>query len=216
MPSLSLAVAVAEPGSPAVAFAPVTSVAHAFAPAPAPAPVASAPTPSAAAVDAALVPEPVPSESGCCDGQLTEMVTRLRRALRTSLRAEYTWESLPMTHVEILHTLAEQPGIRISTVAVELRLAQSTVSGLIRQMADDGLVERTRALADRRVVLLSLTAAGAGQLAGWQEAHRRRISAALNRLATDEQFAIGQALPALDLLVDELNEMNEMNDLTGL
>src|SRR5580700_1434268 len=81
----------------------------------------------------------MPSTSLPCDGQLTEVVTRLRRALRTGLRAEYTWESLPMTHVEILHTLAEQPGIRVSDMAVELRLAQSTVSSLIRQMAAEGL-----------------------------------------------------------------------------
>ena len=150
-------------------------------------------------------PDPDPGGPARPDRQPTDMVSRLRRTLRTSLRAEYTWESLPMTHVEILHTLAEQPGIRMCDIAVELRLPPSTVSSLVRQMADDGLVERTPAAADRRMVLVSLSRKGQEQLTGWQGAHRQRIAAALAKLAEDEQFDLGQPLPALDLFADEMN-----------
>ena len=142
----------------------------------------------------AAQPPPDPAAGGPdpADGKPSDLVTRLRRTLRTTLRAEYTWESLPMPHVEILHTLAEQPGMRICDIAVELRLPQGTVSTVIRQMADDGLVERTPSAADRRVVLVSLSQKGLDQLTGWQAAHRQRISEALTKLAQDE-------------LVDELN-----------
>ncbi|HEV2636782.1 MAG TPA: MarR family transcriptional regulator [Actinocrinis sp.] len=133
-------------------------------------------TPTAPADEA-----PAPAE-----GHLTDVVSRLRRVLRTGLQAEYTWESLPMPHVEILHILAEQPGIQVGDVAVELRLAQPAVCALLRQMAADGLVEQTPEAAGRPAVLVSLTQAGADQLAGWQTAHRQRISAALNKLATDD------------------------------
>jgi DNA-binding MarR family transcriptional regulator len=143
--------------------------------------------------------------SAAFDGQLTEVVTRLRRALRASIRSDYAWETLPMTHIEVLQTLADQPGIRVGDVASALRLAQSTVSALIRQMSADGLVERTTSVADRRVVLVSLTRAGVELLAEWQQAHRMRIAAALEALRLDQRDAIGQALPALDLLVDELS-----------
>jgi DNA-binding MarR family transcriptional regulator len=138
------------------------------------------------------------------DGELTDVVARLRRALRTSIRTEYAWEALPMTHIEVLQTLAEQPGIRVGDVAPALRLAQSTVSALIRHLEADGLVQRTSAIADRRVVLVSLTEAGADQLAGWQHAHQMRIAAALSRLELDDRDAIGAALPALAELVDQL------------
>lgn len=140
------------------------------------------------------------------DGQLTEVVSRLRRALRASIRTEYAWEALPMTHIEVLQTLAERPGIRVGDVAPALRLAQSTVSGLLRQMAAAGLVERATAVADRRVVQVSLTDAGARLLAEWQHAHRLRIAAALGTLEAEQQDAIGHAIPALDLLVDQLTE----------
>jgi hypothetical protein len=36
--------------------------------------------------------------------RLTDVVTRLRRALRSSIRTEYPWESLPMAQVELLQT----------------------------------------------------------------------------------------------------------------
>lgn len=140
------------------------------------------------------------------DGELTEVVSRLRRALRASIRTEYAWEALPMTHIEVLQTLAERPGIRVGDVAPALRLAQSTVSGLLRQMAASGLVERETAVADRRVVQVSLTDAGTRLLAEWQHAHRLRIAAALGTLGAEQQDAIGQAIPALDLLVDQLTE----------
>jgi len=157
-----------------------------------------------------LAPRPAPhlAESAtptAFDGELTEVVTRLRRALRASIRTEYAWEALPMTHIEVLQTLADQPGIRVGDVAPALRLAQSTVSALIRQMSTAGLVERTNAVADRRVVLVSLTDAGVSLLAEWQQAHRQRIAAALGTLRLEQRDAIGQALPALDLLVDELS-----------
>ena len=43
--------------------------------------------------------------------QLTDVVTRLRRALRKSIRTDYPWESLPMAQVELLMSLADN-GIR--------------------------------------------------------------------------------------------------------
>jgi len=138
---------------------------------------------------------------------LTDVVARLRRALRAGIRAEYPAETLPATHVEILQILAEQPGIRVGDVPGALGLAQSTVSALIRQMAEHGLVERAGAPADRRVVLVSLTDAGARLLADWHEAHRLRINAALGALEADQRLAIGRALPALDLLADQINTL---------
>jgi len=36
---------------------------------------------------------------------LTELVTRLRRVLRASIRTDYPWESLPMAQVELLQRL---------------------------------------------------------------------------------------------------------------
>ena len=135
---------------------------------------------------------------------LTDLITRLRRVLRASIRADYPWETLPMAQVEILQRLADEPNLRVSELAERHRLARNTVSTLIHQMVTSGLVSRHADERDRRAATLNLTALGRTQLAGWQQAHTERLARALTRLAAAERSAIGSAMPALARLVEEL------------
>jgi len=135
---------------------------------------------------------------------LTDVVARLRRVLRASIRADYPWESLPMAQVELLQSLAESAPARVGDLAARLRLAPSTVSGLISQMITAGLVERGTDPRDRRVAVVALSEAGRRQLGEWNAAHQRRIAAALADLEPEERAAIDGALPALSRLVDRL------------
>jgi DNA-binding MarR family transcriptional regulator len=135
---------------------------------------------------------------------LTDVVTRLRRALRTSIRADWPWESLPMAQVELLQTLAERSPMKVGELAAELRLAPNTVSGLVSQLIDAGLVIRGGDPKDRRVAQLSVTTRGHEQLAVWQREHEKRIGSALGKLDVGERADIVRALSALDRLVDHL------------
>lgn len=135
---------------------------------------------------------------------LTEVVTRLRRALRTSIRTDYPWEALPMAQVELLMALADHAPAKIGQLASLQRLAPNTVSGLVQQLVEGGLAVRDSDPSDRRVARVSLTDAGRRQLSEWQEAHERRISAALGKLPPQARAAVADALPALNLLVDHL------------
>jgi DNA-binding MarR family transcriptional regulator len=137
---------------------------------------------------------------------LTELVTRLRRVLRASIRTEYPWESLPMAQVELLQRLREEPGLRLNDLATRHRLATNTVSMLVRQLVASGLVTRTTHPDDRRAVMLELTDDGQRVLADWQTAHERRLAGALNRLPAADQRTISAALPALSRLVDVLEQ----------
>jgi DNA-binding MarR family transcriptional regulator len=136
--------------------------------------------------------------------QLTDVVARLRRVLRASIRADYPWEALPMAQVELLQSLAETAPARVGDLAARLRLAPSTVSGLISQMINAGLVERGTDPRDRRVAVVALSEAGRGQLTEWNAAHQRRIAAALDELEPADREAIDGALPALARLVERL------------
>jgi DNA-binding MarR family transcriptional regulator len=137
---------------------------------------------------------------------LTDVVARLRRVLRTSIRAEYPWEALPMAQVELLQSLSESAPARVGDLATRLRLAPSTVSGLISQMMAAGLVERGTDRSDRRVAVVELSPDGRRQLADWHAAHRNRIATALGDLDPRDRVAIDAALPALSRLVDRLAE----------
>jgi DNA-binding MarR family transcriptional regulator len=140
---------------------------------------------------------------------LTEAVTRLRRALRSSIRTDYPWETLPMAQVELLQVLGEHSPARISDLAARRRLAQSTVSGLIGQMITAGLVARDVDSTDRRASVVTLTDAGREKLTAWTNAHERRIDAALAALDSDSRAAVTHALPALFQLAERLSESAE-------
>ena len=135
---------------------------------------------------------------------LAEVVARLRRVLRASIRSEYPWESLPMAQVELMQRLREEPGLRLNDLAARHRLASNTVSTLLQQLVTAGLVSRQPDPADRRAVQLRLTPDGERMIADWQGAHQRRMASALDGLPAADQQAIQAALPALSRLVDRL------------
>jgi DNA-binding MarR family transcriptional regulator len=148
-----------------------------------------------------------PSRASASDAEsLTQVITRLRRALRTSIRTDYPWESLPMAHVELMQALGDQrAGLRVGELAQTLRLAQNTVSGLIQQLFEKGFVDRTPDPADRRAVRITLAAQGRVELDSWIAAHERRIEDALGRLSAEDREALARAVLPLGHLVDELN-----------
>ncbi|SEG83720.1 transcriptional regulator, MarR family [Actinacidiphila yanglinensis] len=150
-------------------------------------------------------PELAASGDASDSRRLTEAVTRLRRALRASIRTDYPWETLPMAQVELLQVLAERSPARVSELAARQRLANSTVSGLVSQMIGSGLVTRDVDPGERRAAAVALTDAGREQLAAWTRAHERRLDGALAALDDADRAAVRAALPALFRLAEHLN-----------
>jgi DNA-binding MarR family transcriptional regulator len=140
--------------------------------------------------------------------RLTDAVTRLRRALRSSIRTDYPWESLPMAQVELLQTLTAGP-LRVGELAARQRLAPNTVSGLVGRMLDAGFVDRQPDPGDRRTARIALTEAGHRQLADWQRAHEHRLASALAALAPEDSAAVLAALDGLERLATALGEETE-------
>lgn len=136
--------------------------------------------------------------------EFTDVVTRLRRVLRASVRGDVPWETLPMAQVEILQRLAEEPDLRVSELAVRHRLATNTVSNLVQQLVTAGLAERHPAAEDRRAVTVRLTELGHQRLAEWLAAHERRLADALDALGRDDRRMIVAAIGPLSRLVDRL------------
>lgn len=153
---------------------------------------------------------PAHDPSGADAWSLTGVITRLRRVLRSSVRQDFPWESLPMAQVEVLQRLADEPGIGVRDLAERQRLATNTVSSLIQQMVTSGLVTRTPRPGDRRAVTLKLTSAGAEVLSAWQAANHRRLGQALRQLTPAEQQAIENAIPALAALAALLELEDEL------
>lgn len=154
--------------------------------------------------------DPVSTTTDPSDAQqLTEVVTRLRRALRAAVRTDHPWEQLPMAQVELLQVLVDQSPLRIRDIAIQRNLATNTVSSLIGQMITSGMVERATDPTDRRVAAVTLTPAGRAKLASWVNANERQIDTALAVLTDEDRVAVRRALPTLGLLADVMARQTE-------
>jgi DNA-binding MarR family transcriptional regulator len=138
---------------------------------------------------------------------LADVVNRLRRILRSSIRSDFPWERLPMAQVEILQRLADEPGLRITELAARQKLAINTVSNVIQQMVLAGLVERRVDPHDRRAVTVHVTGTGTQQLTGWLRANGARLDAAFSALPERDRKAILATLPSLSRLVERLEQL---------
>lgn len=143
---------------------------------------------------------------------LADVVNRLRRILRSSIRSEFPWERLPMAQVEILQRLTEEPGLRVTELAARQKLAINTVSNVLQQMALAGLVDRRVHQYDRRAVTVHLTDTGQLQLQGWLQANGRRLDAAFSDLDEKDRIAILTTLPSLSRLVERLERLEGLDD----
>lgn len=161
-------------------------------------------------------PTPSPGEGRNREAWLlTDVVTRLRRVLRSSVRSDYPWETLPMAQVEVLQRLAEEPDLRVNELAQRHRLSPNTVSALIQQMVLAELVTRVTAEGDRRAVALRLTELGRTRLSGWREANQRTLTSALTQLPPKDRNVIRSALPALAALAGELEQLDRRSQPQG-
>ena len=144
---------------------------------------------------------------------MTELADRLlgavqgiRRVVRRRVRADVPGSPLPGAQVELLRVVADRPGIGVAAAARELHLANNSVSTLVNQLADSGLLRREADPADRRAARLEITAAAADRMAAWRRARTGLVADALAELSEEDTEAIAQALPALEKLVGILKE----------
>jgi DNA-binding MarR family transcriptional regulator len=126
-------------------------------------------------------------------------------ALITRLLVRQLGGSWSRTEVSLLNTLSYGPR-RITELAEFERLAQPTMTQLVKRLEQDGLVTRQRQADDGRVVLVALTPAGVAAV----EDFRAQASAALGTcLATlpDEQVeALAVATETLSELVTHMQQ----------
>lgn len=143
-------------------------------------------------------PETAPaSASGAA---LFRVVSDLRRVLRRRILRGLPVTPLSPSQAELLHLVAGQPGIGVREAAEILRLAPNTVSTLVGNLTDAGLLARERDPDDARAVCLHVTSKAHQRIAAFQDSSARVLDAALSQLHPDERRRIIAALPALERL----------------
>src|SRR6185312_659714 len=124
-------------------------------------------------------------------------------ALLTRLLVRQLGGELSRTEIGLLKTLGG--GSRRITELAELEgLAQPTVTILIKQLEERGLVTRTRRLGDGRVVLVTLTDSGNTALEDYRGRLRAVLGGYLAEIADEQVAALATATETLAQLVGVL------------
>lgn len=136
--------------------------------------------------------------------RLGALVGELHRLLRRSAAGRAHRVVLPEAQVELLLLVRAEPGISGKEAARRLGTAPNTISTLVRDLVDAGLLDRERDPADRRVVRLRLTEAAHARMADHARHRTALLTDALATLDPAARDAVLAAVPHLDVLLTAL------------
>jgi DNA-binding MarR family transcriptional regulator len=135
----------------------------------------------------------VSEERTALAGRLDDVVVGLRHLVLDR-------SDLSLTAAATLATLRRHGPARLTDLAAAEGVSQPSMTALVARLADGGLVERSGDPADRRVVVIGLTPAGAELLDRRRAARAARLAGPLGELRDDDVQRIADALPALGRL----------------
>ncbi len=128
-----------------------------------------------------------------------------RASLLVRLLARQLSTGLSRTEAGVLSTLSGGPR-RITTLAELEGLAQPTMTLLVKRLEEQGLVTRRRQADDGRVVLVSLTEAGAAALADYRARASAALRSHLAEMSDAQVETLAAATEALDVLIGLLQQ----------
>lgn len=143
-------------------------------------------------------------QTALADELMTTMAA-LRRLIRRRVPSEAPGLPLRGAHVELLQVIKKHPGIGIASAGRALHLAANSVSTLVNQLIDIGMLVRQTAPDDRRAARLWLTDTATQRLAAFRQVRIDLVADGVARLSRADRQALTEALPALCALLAVLD-----------
>ena len=126
--------------------------------------------------------------------QVLDGVRRIVQALRESSRLAERRVGLTSAQLFVLQKLAESPAISVNELAAATHTHQSSVSVVVRRLAQQGLVRRTRSAVDGRSVTLTLSSRGERAAAQVPDLAQARLVDAVGRLTAARRRQLASTL----------------------
>ncbi len=115
---------------------------------------------------------------------------------------EFLEIAVTMPQAKLLYLLGSAGDMHMSALVARLGVSLSTVSGLVERLVEAGLASRRDDPADRRQVVVGLTAAGTALTDRFRELNARQMRDLLERLDEAELRLVSTALAALTRAAD--------------
>ncbi|MBK8974793.1 MAG: MarR family transcriptional regulator [Planctomycetes bacterium] len=136
------------------------------------------------------------------DDRIVAALRRIVRAVDLHSRRLVELHGLTGPQVALLRALDRLGPLAAGALAREVQLSQPTVTGIVSRLVQRGLVERARSAADRRSVVVEITAAGRVALARAPSLLQDRFRARLAGLESWEQTMLLAALQRVAAMMD--------------
>jgi DNA-binding MarR family transcriptional regulator len=136
--------------------------------------------------------------------QLVAQTARIRRAGRRYGGRAAEPSLLTGAQLELVQLVRRRPGVSVAEAASELGLAANTVSTLVRQLSEMGLLLRRVSDTDRRMARLELSAEISNRVGAWRDRRVMSLAAEIAELPGDEQRLLARAVELLARVADGL------------
>ena len=143
--------------------------------------------------------------------ELMTTMAAMRRQVRRELRPKGIGPQLRGAQIELLRVAQDRPGIGVAAAARELHLAPNSVSTLVNQLTDLGMLIREIDPGDRRAIRLYPAEEATKRLAEWRTARAELVGAGIADLSPTDRAAIAVALPALRALLSNLDRKDAVD-----
>jgi DNA-binding MarR family transcriptional regulator len=136
--------------------------------------------------------------------EMFDAIGLLRRRARRVAGRPWPLETLSNAQVELVRLVRRRPGISVAEAADELGLAANTVSTLVRQLTEAGLLRRTADADDRRIARLRLTAPAQRRVEQWRDRRAGLVAEAMAALTAADRRALERAIPVIAKLASAI------------
>lgn len=138
-----------------------------------------------------------PSRSGQGEADAVRVMNGLRRlvkVLSTSARAQTRARRVSGAQLFVLRQIAAHPGLTIGELAARTFSGQSTVSGVVARLVDQGLITRRPGEEDARQTVLTLTRKGERAVDGSEPVAQEKLAHALSEMPAGMRAALAEGL----------------------
>lgn len=135
----------------------------------------------------------------------SEITALVRRFQEVSAGSPDSWGAvdLTITQLRALFVLARRQPMRVSDLALALRISVASASALRKRLARLGYITRQHGVEDQRTVLLALSPKAERLLAGLARRSTARLSSTIERMTGAERTALAVTLRAMVRLADK-------------
>jgi len=138
---------------------------------------------------------------------LLGVLAALRRNLARHVERPLAPYLLTGSQLELVRLVRRRPGVSVAEAAEELHVASNTVSTLVRQLTDAGLLRRGVAPSDHRVAHLELTPELRQSFGAFRDRRLLALESSFASLSRGDRSSLSGLLPVLGRLAEALKDV---------